>query len=73
MPTSSRDGVIDVGSTHVTLNRLGSVVSAAILEKRLGPDGTVDSILLDRVIHNPHQIYLYWQASGCFVTELTPK
>ena len=65
---------VQVGETHVTLhNDSGKVRCAAILEKRTSAEGTVSSILLDRVIHERHTKYRGWEAHGCFVTELSRK
>lgn len=64
---------LDVGEDHVMLRESnGQTKVAKILERRTAEGGAVESLLLDRVIHT-HESIEGWAASGCFVTELTPK
>lgn len=67
---------VSVGESFVTVTPSnGRPVTAAILEKLTGPDGTVYSVLLDRVVHESHWAHneRTWEATGVFVTELRLK
>ncbi len=72
--SSQSEVVIEVGETHVTVRKgSGSVETACILERTTNAKGRTESILLDRRIHERYEKYAGWEASGCYVTELTPK
>src|SRR5437016_2617896 len=67
-----RGSQIDVGETHVTLREpSGRVLTARILEKVTDAKGQITSLLLDRIVHERHGRIEGWEASGCYVTELT--
>lgn len=74
MSKSENTATVTLGDEVVTIRRRGrsSAEVACILGREFGPDGRIDKIVLDRIVHGYHETAMgEWRVGGALVSVLT--